>query len=382
MPNATHDGMNARERVFGNGTGQSPGGIHLLKVADLKQNKEGGWKTVMLSPCDPPSSAMSGIQTALDNLMVKIDGWLATITSYIDAASAIINSLKDMESLLERIACEIAKYMKILMDKMMEYVLKMLNKELTIAVAALPSTMRHMFGDIKEIITELILCLYNKLTDSMCAMIADLLKGAFPLEDMQAQAQEAADNDEISDDERTAPQVPMCYAEDLVGQIIGAHKEQIGEANQTILDNVSTFISDIQEEMAGVTDAFADITSPLGDIMGSITAALSFENLKLNILGCELAPNCPVADYYTLEDGGSAQSDTQDSSANGVDKATAGADAGATAGSGDPYALPTSNQQTVNLNPGRGPGSTPAKDLTADQVHATDDLSQYPDPMP
>jgi len=199
----------------------------------------------------------------------------------------------------------------------------MLNKTLTIAVAAIPSTMRHMFGDIKEIITELILCLYNKLTDSMCAMIADLLKGAFPLEDLQAQAQEAADNDEISDDERTAPQVPMCYAEDLVGQTIAAHQEQIGEANQTILDNVSTFITDIQEEMAGVTDAFAEITSPLGDIMGSITAALGFENLKLNILGCELSPNCPVADYYTLEDGGSAQSDTQDSSAKGVGDATA-----------------------------------------------------------
>ncbi len=95
MPNATHDGMNAR--AAGNGTGQSPGGIHLLKVADLKQNKEGGWKTVMLSPCDPPSSAMSGIQTALDNLINYIDEWLATITAYIDAASTIINSLKDME---------------------------------------------------------------------------------------------------------------------------------------------------------------------------------------------------------------------------------------------------------------------------------------------
>ena len=277
----------------------------------------------MLSPCNPPTSAIKGIQTALDNLINYIDGWLSTITSYIDAAAAVINSLKDMESKLEMIACEIAKYMKILMDKMMEYVLKMLNKTLTIAVSAIPSTMRSMFGDIKEMLTELILCLYNKLTDSMCDMIADLLKGAFPLEDLEAQAKESAANDEINSDDRTAPQVPMCYAEDLVGQIISAHQIQIEDANQSILNNVSSFITDIQEEMAGVTDAFAEITSPLGDIMGSITTALGFENLKLNILGCELTPNCPIADYYTLEDGGSSQSDTEEPSNTSVEKSAA-----------------------------------------------------------
>ena len=154
-----------------------------------------------------------------------------------------------------------------------------------------------------------------------------------------------------------------------------------GEANQTILDNVSTFITDIQEEMAGVTDMLSNITSPLGDIMGSITAALGFDNLKLNIMGCELAPNCPVADYYTLEDGGSAQSDTQDSSANGVDKATAknaAADAGAAAGSGDQYALPTSTQKNVNLN------QTAAKDLKDGALDPTDNPADYPtdDPFP
>jgi hypothetical protein len=339
-PNTPSKGSAALEAVDG---------VHTGTVDETKKQTEGGIKTVMLSPCDPPSSAMSGIQTALDNLMVKIDGWLATITSYIDAASSILQSLQDMMNFMDNIACEIAKYMKILMDKLMEYVLKMLNKTLTIAVAAIPSTMRHMFGDIKEIITELILCLYNKLTDSMCAMIADLLKGAFPLEDLQAQAQEAADNDEISDDKRTAPQVPMCYAEDLVGQIISAHQIQIEDANQSILNNVSSFITDIQEEMAGVTDAFAEITSPLGDIMGSISSALGFENLKLNILGCELTPNCPIADYYTLEDGGSSQSDTEEPSNTSVEKSAAAHSIGGNAPVGPgkrPFALPDAQPDT------------------------------------
>ena len=328
-------------------------GVHTVTVDSVKKSGEGRKRTVMLSPCDPPTSAIKGIQTALDNLINYIDGWLSTITSYIDAAAAVINSLKDMESKLEMIACEIAKYMKILMDKMMEYVLKMLNKTLTIAVSAIPSTMRSMFGDIKEMLTELILCLYNKLTDSMCDMIADLLKGAFPLEDLEAQAKESAANDEINSDDRTAPQVPMCYAEDLVGQIISAHQLQIEDANQSILNNVSSFITDIQEEMAGVTDAFAEITSPLGDIMGSITTALGFENLKLNILGCELTPNCPIADYYTLEDGGSSQSDTEEPNNTSVEKTVAHSIGGAAAvegvGKEDVFAQPTSAQTDTPL---------------------------------
>ena len=320
-------------------------GIHTGNVDDAKKSREEKIKIVMLSPCNPPTSAMKGIQTALDNLINYIDGWLSTITSYIDAASAIINSLKDMESKLEMIACEIAKYMKILMDKMMEYTLKMLNKALTNAVSSIPSTMRSMFGDIKEMITELILCLYNKLTDSMCKMIADLLKSAFPLEELEAQAKEAAANDEINSNNRTSPQVPMCYAEDLVGQIVGMHKVQIEDANQSIFNNISTFIMDIQEEMAGVTDAFAEIKEPISDIMGSISQVLGFENLKLNILGCELTPNCPISDYYTLGSGGSSQSDAEAVSNASVEKSVANSTGGdGAAGGGGKFAQPTSSQ--------------------------------------
>ena len=87
--------------------------------------------------------------------------------------------------------------------------------------------------------------------------------------------------------------------------------------------------------------------------MGSITAALGFENLKLNIMGCELAPSCPVADYYTLEDGGSAQSDTQDSSAKGVGDATATAIATGKVSSAEvatiPWVQPGDKQGDQNL---------------------------------
>jgi hypothetical protein len=49
-----------------------------------------------------------------------------------------------------------------------------------------------------------------------------------------------------------------------------------------------------------------------------MSAALSFENLKLNIFGCELSPNPAVSDYYTFGRGGAGQPDSQNPSSAGV----------------------------------------------------------------
>ena len=43
-----------------------------------------------------------------------------------------------------------AKYMKVLFDKMMEFVLKQLNVVMTKVIAALPSALRNKFGDLKK----------------------------------------------------------------------------------------------------------------------------------------------------------------------------------------------------------------------------------------
>jgi hypothetical protein len=173
-----------------------------------------------------------------------------------------------------------------------------------------------MFGDMKEIITQLILCLYNKLTAGMCDMIAGLLKSAFDLGGLEKKAKEQALNGDP--DDRTHPAVPMCYAEDLVSKVLAANKQEIDDANQSIIDKLDVFVSDIQEEMAGLTDAFADIQSVLGNITGGISAALGFSNISLNIFGCELSPNCSTNDYYTIGRGGSSQADSEDSSFAGV----------------------------------------------------------------
>jgi len=290
---------------------QSPAGQHLQTVDSKKKLEEQPIKHPIINPHDLTGSAMTSIQTALDNLINYIDGWVSTITSYSAAVGAIISSLQDIEGVLERIACEIAKYMKMILDKMMEYTLKLLNKTLAPIVSSIPSSMRYMFGNIKEIITELILCLYNKMMKGMCEMIAGILKDAFDLEGLKEKAEEARDAD---DENTTVPEVPVCYAEDLVGKVIAGNKQNINDANNAILDNINAFVKDIQEEMAGLTDDLEDVLSLPGDIGGSIGAALGFINLPLNLFGCELSPDWTSAQYWSIGKGGSSHSDSQQSS--------------------------------------------------------------------
>jgi len=294
---------------------QSPATQHLGSRASYKKKKEQPIKHPISNPHDLTGSAMTSIQTALDNLINYIDGWISTITSYSAAVGEIISSLQDMERMLQMIACEIAKYMKMILDKIMEYTLKLLNKTLAPIVSSIPSSMRYMFGNIKEIITELILCLYNKMMKGMCEMIAGLLKDAFDLEGLKEKAEAARDDE---DEETTVPEVPVCYAEDLVGKVIAANKQNINDANNAILDNINAFVKDIQEEMAGLTDDLEDVLSLPGDIGGSIGAALGFINLPLNLFGCELSPDWTSAQYWSIGKGGSSHSDSQQSSFQGI----------------------------------------------------------------
>ena len=180
----------------------------------------------------------------------------------------------------------------------------------------------------------------------MCELILSLLEDAFPLEEM---AEEMAEETEADDDRVTSPQVPMCYAEDLVGNTLAIHKQEITETNQTILDNISTFLDDIESQLAGITDTMGDITAMLGDITGSMTAALSFENLSLNILGCDLEINPAINDYFTISEGGSSQGDTQLPSEKSVENVAAGTPPSTNIPPKDPYLQPQSGT-TPNQN--------------------------------
>jgi len=321
-------------------TKENADAVHEQSASDVKREDKMQEKISLLKPDNITESAIKGIQTEIENLTKKIEKYLKAINSYVDAVS---NTVSSIQKVISDAACIIAKYMKILFDKIMEYVLKMLNKELTKVVSAMPSSMRQMFADIKEVLMELILCLYNKITNGLCGLIQGLLNKA-----LQPEKLEAAARAKQFDDKVTVPKVPVCAAEDLVGQAIAANKDQIDQANNTILDNLNAFLEDIQGQLAGVSGSLSDITSLIGGISGALTSALSFENLKLDIFGCELKPNVAISDFYTFSRGGSSAATKDQPSTKGVaDVAAKPTDA--TAPPETPYVGPTKNTSDVKV---------------------------------
>lgn len=295
--------------------------VHKLNAAHVKREDKLREKIPLMKPDDKVGNALKNIQTIIDNITQKINKYISAINSYIDAVSSTINDLK---KLIADAACEIAKYIKLILDQVMEYVLSKLNCVLKKVVSAMPLSMRSLFGDMKEIITELILCLYNKITANVCGLIEGLLNKALNPDQLEQTARQQQGTGQQGtgqqgtgqqrtgqEDKPSSPQVPMCYAEDLTASIIYTYKQDIDDANNSILNNINAFLDDMQNELAGVSGALGDITASIGNIGGSISSALSFESLKLNIFGCELKPNLAVADFYTFASGGASQPESQ-----------------------------------------------------------------------
>jgi len=304
--------------------------VHKVTAADVKRNDYYQEKTVLMTPCDHVKSALKAIQTLIDNMVKKIDKVLNAAQFYIDAVSGYIATV---QSIIADFACQIAKYMKIVFDKIKEYVLKTINKKLSPTVETLPPNLRYTYFDIKQSITELINCLYAKITGNLCAIIESLL------------------NDQVepslpSGQGPKSPKPPICSVEKFTGDVIALNMDEMTTGINAILKNVENFLSDAQSQLGVVSDAIETIQSSIGGITGSITSALSFENIRFNVFGCDLRPNCATSDYYTLQNGSGAAEDPQQPRPAEVDKAAQGTPPKIQV-SQTPYALPSQNQPDV-----------------------------------
>ena len=285
-------------------------GVHQITAADVIRQEKCDEKIVLLTP-DPDSlvkSSIKGIQTAIENMTKKIDKFLQSIQSYIDAAT---NKIQDIRNFIRGISAEIAKYMKIMFDKVMEYAIKIINKQMNKVVAALPSSLRYQFSDLKDITTELILCLYGKMTGNLCDQVSGVLDDILKLDDLEKEARDRAaasvDSDGNVNGETTFPKAPICSAEDITSRVMSLHVDEIDKANVTLLDNIDAYLEDITDTLAGVTGNLEDVKNLIGNFKGSITSALTFTNFSPSVFGCELKPNKATTDYYTFCSGGSGQ---------------------------------------------------------------------------
>tara|TARA_B100001564_G_scaffold359394_1_gene381015 strand:+ start:17899 stop:19512 length:1614 start_codon:yes stop_codon:yes gene_type:complete len=283
--------------------------VHQQSVADSAMQEEMEKKIPLIKQMNGSivSSAMSAIQTVLDNLTQKIDKYLAKANSYIDAAT---NRIRDIRKFISNIACQIAKYMKIVFDKMMEFAMKQFNNGMTAVVAALPASFKNLIAQLKDKTTGLIECLYNKMVS--CEMVQKILDGMLNVDKLE-------EDSDVKN--RKKPKVPICVAEDLTTKIVKENSSKINGTNQNIIHAFDDFLGDVEGKLSdaksaigGVEsslDGITDISSTLSNIMGGMASAMNFTNISFNIFGCEFNPVPSVSDIYQFAAGGLGSGQSQ-----------------------------------------------------------------------
>jgi hypothetical protein len=89
----------------------------------------------------------------------------------------------------------------------------------------------------------------------------------------------------------------------------------------------------------------------IGDIGGSMAAALQFQNIKMNIFGCEISATPAVSDFYTFGGGGAGQPDSQSPNSKSVSDAAVNSTNSVTEGSNEkPYAEPPANEPDLDFD--------------------------------
>ena len=149
---------------------------------------------IVLSKChDPVNSSMSAIQTIIDNLANKIDKYQKSIQidGYIDASSQK-NPRINIELEIKRSSSEMSKHMRVITTKMMEYVNKTTNVELTSAVSAMPSSMRFMFADMKDLTGQTTQKMYLEIGNGLGDMIGPILSSSLNVNGLLERAKSKA----------------------------------------------------------------------------------------------------------------------------------------------------------------------------------------------
>ena len=280
---------------------ETPAAVQQTTVADVKRQAEYEEPIVLLKSDGKVQSAIKGIQTTIDKVVKKVNKYLNKLQSYLAAASSLISSI---QKIINDAACIIANYMKIIFDTIKEYLLKKLNKELTKVVATIPVDFRFLFVKVKELLFQLIICLYNKITGNLCSLVQGILNSALGLNDAEARARAAAASGQGFCDRRTTGRAPMCYAEQVVGRCIAATKGEVDQLNKDIIETLNDFLNDIKGKISEASAALSDVANIINGLAGKLADALSFKGLVFNLFGCDLDPSKTVSDKYTFEKGG------------------------------------------------------------------------------
>ena len=274
------------------------GSMMQVAAADIKLEDKYREKTIIMVPDKAVDSSIKAIQTITENLTNKIEKSLSSMSNYEDAVSGAPKQ-DELKKLVGDAACGMSKYMKVVMDKVMEYTNKTLNEEMTETVSAMPSCLRYQFADIKNVINQKSLEKYNKITDSMCGKLENILNNTLDIKGL-IQAQEDKNktqptssagitttvnvttrDPETGEDKTiivtrkieslpTHPKVNVCSAEAIVGLAMADSWKEINDANNNSIQGISRYLEDVGSQLKKL-DAEqldpADNTSTAGAVL-------------------------------------------------------------------------------------------------------------------
>ena len=207
-------------------TCESADAPHRLNAGQVQREDKYREKIVVAKPDDPVQSSMKAMQTIIDNLANKIDKYQKAVQGggYIDMVS-MKKPLRDLNRDIENSSQEMSKYMKVVTDKMMEFVNKTTNKELASAVSAMPSSMRFMFADMKELTGQSTHSMYLDIGNNLSGTIGPILKESLNINNILETAKQRALNIDMDIN------IPLPNVANLANEAAG------------VLDSVNTNVS-------------------------------------------------------------------------------------------------------------------------------------------
>lgn len=337
--NRSQEANSPRTDSKGNPTKENSDNPHLLSAGDVGRADKYVEKIVLMKPDDIVGSSIKATQTAMDNLSVKADKFFKSLQDYgyIEAVSGKTDTIDQLKDEMRKSSKEIAKYMKVPFNKMMEYTSKTLNAELTTKVSALPSTIRFQMADMKDITGEAALESYGVMTNGLESQIKSIMDKMFDLDGLMSKINDRNNSEsgnsifdivtsisgpietkiaaayveyarraptrreltaaiesekdistivqEISESNweddyfnspdwkdsipLTVPKVPVCSAEDLLGRVLFANKENIDKVNNSTITHMNAFLGDIKSQLKIVDDpvTLPDNSLPEGAIL-------------------------------------------------------------------------------------------------------------------
>ena len=362
---------------------------HIINAGDIKLDDKRKEKVVFIKSDKQVESATKAIQIATENLMAKMEKHLSGKEQYADAVS---NPMIDMEKEIDDTSKEIAKYEKIIYNKIMEFTLKTYNKEQTKAVSSLPMSKRWQYSDVKEKFTELTLKEYIDITNGLAKQMKGTLTKSLDVKGAEAAIAARVINENATSyihpdtgervdisgnttDMLTAPKVSACFAEDLVGHSIMSFQGRLNTLNSKLLENSNMYLRDSAKELTNIrlpSGKKASITPESflrGNIKTNMVAAFQFLNTKANVFPFETPRNEAVSDFYQFARGGGAQPDSNIPNMKGVlEQASKHIEESAelSEGSQIPFLEPSKNQPDISWIKDRG--SISAADLNLEDL--------------